>query len=154
MASIRATARQVSRTILLTAALAPWALRAADAAASPSRQLRRGEEVAQLKCSACHVVAEKQKYPPSLEDPAPSFRSIADRPRISAAALRHFIATTHWDQTTVTITMPNPGLSKADIAAVIRYLLSLKGRCVPDSPDGRATGLAACAGMRTNAYLP
>jgi mono/diheme cytochrome c family protein len=128
MTSICITARRVSQVIVLTAALVPWAAKAADASASPSPQVRRGEEVAQLKCSACHVVAEQQKYPPLLEDPAPSFRSIASRPQTSEAALRHFVATTHWDQQTAPRAMPNPGLSKTDIAAVIRYLLSLKGR--------------------------
>jgi mono/diheme cytochrome c family protein len=128
MTSNRTRARQISQVILLTAALVPCAANVADAAVSPSAQVRRGEVVAQLKCSACHVVAEKQKYPPFLEDPAPSFRSIADRPQSSGPALRHFVATTHWDQTTVSNAMPNPGLSKTDIAAVIRYILSLKGR--------------------------
>ena len=127
MTSIRITARRVSQALLLTAALVPWAAKAGDAAASPSAQVRRGEVVAQLQCAACHVVAEKQKYSPLLEDPAPSFHSIANRPHISEAALRHFVTTTHWDQQTVRITMPNPGLSKTDIVAVIHYLLSLKG---------------------------
>jgi mono/diheme cytochrome c family protein len=108
--------------------LVPWAAAAAAAAASPDPQVRRGKEVAQLQCSACHVVAERQKYPPLLEDPAPSFQSIANRPQTSKAALRRFVATTHWDQQTASITMPNPGLSKTDIAAVSRYILSLKGR--------------------------
>ncbi len=95
--------------------------------ASSAAQLRRGEEIAQLQCAACHVVSEKQKYPPLLENPAPSFQSIANRPQVSEAALRHFIATTHWDQTTIRLTMPNPGLSKPDMVAVIRYIVSLKG---------------------------
>jgi mono/diheme cytochrome c family protein len=124
--SIRARARQPSQAILLTAALVPWTVKAENAAASPSAQMRRGESVAQLKCSACHVVAEKQKYPPFLDDPAPSFQSIANRPQTSEAALRHFVATTHWDRRTVRLTMPNPGLSKTDIAAVVRYILSMK----------------------------
>lgn len=127
MIAIRTRARQMAPVILLTAALLPWAVRTAEGATKADSQLRRGEEVAQLQCSACHVVAEKQKYPPLLEDPAPSFHSIANRPQVSAAALRHFVTSTHWDAKTVSITMPNPGLTKADIAAVIRYILSLKG---------------------------
>jgi mono/diheme cytochrome c family protein len=127
MTYIRITARRVSQALLVAAALVPWAVKADNAAAGPSAQVRRGEEVAQLQCAACHVVAEKQKYSPLLEDPAPSFHSIANRPHTSEVALRRFVATTHWDQQTVQITMPNPGLSKTDTAAVIRYLLSLKG---------------------------
>ena len=126
MTSIR-TARRGSAAILMLAALVPWAAKA-DVASAPTAQLRRGEQVAQLQCAACHVVAEIQKYPPLLEDPAPSFHSIANRPQVSEAALRHFVATTHWDRQTVRPTMPNPGLSKTDITAVIHYILSLKGR--------------------------
>jgi len=111
----------------MIAALVPWAARADDAAASHSAQVRRGEEVAQLQCAACHVVAEKQKYEPLLEDPAPSFHSIANWPKTSEATLRHFVATTHWDRQKLAVTMPNPGLSKSDIVAVSRYILSLKG---------------------------
>jgi mono/diheme cytochrome c family protein len=127
MTSIRTDARQGLVAILVLAALVPWAAKA-DGAPRAGAQLRRGEEVAQLQCVACHVVAAKQKYPPLLEDPAPSFHSIANRPQTSEAALRHFVATTHWDQQTVPLTMPNPGLRKTDITAVIRYILSLKGR--------------------------
>jgi mono/diheme cytochrome c family protein len=126
MTSNRKTAGRLSRVVLLTVVLAPWTAKSADVAASPSALVRRGEEIAQLKCSACHVVSENQKYPPLLEDPAPSFQSMANRPRTSEVALRHFVATTHWDQQTVAPTMPNPGLSRTDTKAVIRYLLSLK----------------------------
>jgi mono/diheme cytochrome c family protein len=127
MTGICATARQLAQAVMVTAAFVPWAARASGPA-DPSAQVRRGESVAQLQCSACHVVAEKQKYPPFLEDPPPSFQSIANRPQVSAAELRHFVATTHWDEKAVPITMPNPGLTKSDIAAVIHYILSLKGR--------------------------
>src|SRR5512146_1258466 len=45
--------------------------------------LERGEHVARLVCSACHVVAENQEFPPLLNPPAPSFMEIADRPGTS-----------------------------------------------------------------------
>lgn len=125
MTAIRAATRQLAQVTLLSA-LVTWVSQA-DGTGRPNAQVRRGEQVAQLQCSACHVVAEKQKYPPLLEDPAPAFRSIANRPQVSAAALRHFVATTHWDEKTVPLTMPNPGLTDTDIAAVIQYILSLKG---------------------------
>ena len=126
MIAIRAAARQFAHAILFAAALVPWAAKA-DGSARPAPQVRRGEEIAQLQCSACHIVAENQKYQPLLEDPAPSFKSIANRPQVSEAALRHFVTSTHWDEKTIPLTMPNPGLTKPDIAAVIRYILSLKG---------------------------
>jgi cytochrome c551/c552 len=113
--------RAVGQALLAILWFAPPIAGAANAASAS----RAG---AQLLCSACHVVSRKQKYPPLLEDPAPSFQSIANRTQVSEAGLRHFILTTHWDQKTVPLTMPNPGLSKADTVAVIRYLLSLKGQ--------------------------
>jgi mono/diheme cytochrome c family protein len=127
MTAIRSAARQTVQGMLLTAALVLWAAQA-HGAVKPNAQVRRGEEIAQLLCSACHVVAAHQEYPPLLEDPAPSFKSIANRPQVSEAALRHFVATTHWDQKTIPLTMPNPGLTPWDIKAVIRYVLSLKAQ--------------------------
>lgn len=128
MISICTTARQVSQLIVLTTALVPWAAQAADVATSSIPQVRRGEQIAQERCSACHVVAEKQEYPVLLKEPAPSFQSIANRPETTEKSLRAFLATTHWDLKTAPITMPNPELSKTDTATVIRYILSLKGR--------------------------
>ena len=127
MSCIRTTARHLSRAMLLIAALGAWGAQAENAT-SPMSQVRRGERVAQEQCSACHLVAKKQQYLPLLKQPAPSFQSIADRPETSELRLREFLATTHWDQKTLPITMPNPHLSNADGTVVIRYILSLRGR--------------------------
>ena len=128
MTSLRAPS-QPAGLAFLTTLIVIWAAKpvAATAGTSTTAQLRRGEEIAQLQCAACHVVAENQKYPPLLENPAPSFQGIAKRPQLSEVALRHFILTTHWDQKTLPLSMPNPGLTPDDTAAVIRYILSLKG---------------------------
>ena len=88
------------------------------------RASTRGEEIARALCSACHVVSSDQEFPPLLAKPAPSFRDIANRPGSSASGLEHFIATTHWDVESVPMTMPNPGLSEADTAAVVSFILS------------------------------
>ncbi len=129
MTSIWTVSRRISQAVLGTALVA-WATAAtgADRAARRSAQVRRGEQIAQAQCSACHVVADKQEFSPILKEPAPSFKSIANRPMTSEESLRHFVATTHWDLKTVPLTMPNPELSKADSTAVIRYILSLKGQ--------------------------
>ncbi len=118
--------RQASPALLWTAALLACAASSPGTASSPDSQVRRGERIAQNRCSACHVVAENQEYPVLLKEPAPGFQSIANRPETSEKALRHFVATTHWDLKTVPITMPDPELTKAESAAVIRYILSLK----------------------------
>lgn len=116
--------------ILLGVALIPWSTSsvAGDPAKHSRAQLRRGEEVAQEQCSACHIVAEKQQYSRLLELPTPSFKSVANRADTTEKSLHRFVTTTHWDLKTIPMTMPNPGLSNADTVAVIRYILSLKGQ--------------------------
>lgn len=127
MTSFRTSAVGMARLLVLAGALCSSGANAADRNGRPSAQLRRGEEIARLLCSACHVVAQDQEYPPLLEDPAPAFQSIANRPETNAKILRHFILTTHWDYKLLPLSMPNPGLSPADTTAVVRYILSLKG---------------------------
>ncbi len=97
-------------------------------AAEPTRdpQLVRGEKVAQEVCSACHLVARDQEFPPILNPPASSFIDIANRPGTSAASLQRFILNTHWDVGSVPMKMPDPMLMKDQAHAVARYILSLK----------------------------
>jgi mono/diheme cytochrome c family protein len=87
----------------------------------------RGEHLARIICSACHVVAKDQEFPPLLRQPAPPFDEIANRPGISEKTLRQFVMTTHWDEATLPMTMPNPQLTEEQTVAVIRYILSLRG---------------------------
>ncbi len=122
----RMIARLIPPAFLVAAVLLPWSAMATDAA-SVRVPVQRGEALAQERCSACHIVAEKQEYPSLLRYPAPSFRSIANRPETSAKTLRLFVSTTHWDLKAVPITMPNPELSYTERTAVISYILSLKG---------------------------
>lgn len=100
----------------------------AGAAASRTPELARGEHVARLVCSACHVVARDQEYPPILRETTPSFVDIANRPGVSAQSLQHFITNTHWDAEKIPMTMPNPMLNKNDVQAVAQYILSLRTR--------------------------
>ena len=86
----------------------------------------RGAEIAQQICSACHVVASDQNFPPLLRQPAPPFEQIAQRPDVTEKSLRHFITTTHWDEKTLPMTMPNPELTDEQTVAVARYILSLR----------------------------
>ncbi len=100
----------------------------ADAAASQTPAVARGEHVARLVCSACHVVARDQEYPPILTQPTPNFTDIANRPGISARSLQRFITNTHWDGQKIPMTMPNTMLNKNDVQAVAQYILSLRAR--------------------------
>jgi len=52
----------------------------------------RGEHIARLVCSACHLVAKDQEFPPLLAKPAPPFSEIANRPGTNAATLQRLAA--------------------------------------------------------------
>lgn len=88
-----------------------------------------GERLAQEVCAACHVVAQKQDRDPILKDRAPSFCEIANRPQTTAHGVAHFVLTTHWDEKSAPVKMPDPMLNKDQAAAVSRYVMSLRGRC-------------------------
>jgi mono/diheme cytochrome c family protein len=87
-----------------------------------------GRRIATTVCASCHVVAKDQDSRPILDPPAPSFESIANRPDAKAADLRRYVLTTHWDEKTIPITMPNPGLTPSQATAVIDYLMTLRIR--------------------------
>ena len=88
----------------------------------------RGEHLARLICSACHVVASDQEFPPLLREPAPPFSDIANRADVGEKNLRHFITTTHWDEQTLPMTMPDPMLTEEETVAIVRYILTLRRR--------------------------
>ena len=97
---------------------------AAGVPAAP--ELARGEHIARLICSACHVVATDQEFPPLLKDATPAFAEIANRPGVTAESLQRFITTTHWDVDKLPMSMPNPMLTQSQARAVSRYILSLR----------------------------
>ncbi len=86
----------------------------------------RGAHIARMVCSYCHVAADDQPFPPRLAQSTPSFREIANRPGTNLKELRHFIATTHWDRKTLPARMPDPMLTKDDVTAVSKYIMSLR----------------------------
>jgi mono/diheme cytochrome c family protein len=94
----------------------------------PLETLQRGQHIAQLVCSACHVVARDQEFPPILRPPAPSFEEIANRPDMSLRTVQRFVLQTHWDTKTLPMQMPAQMLPKSDTTAVARYVLSFRKR--------------------------
>lgn len=88
----------------------------------------KGKQLARIACSDCHVVASDAESPPPLSDTAPRFDEIANRPASSEKSLQRFIATTHWDGETIPITMPKQELTKQQVVALSRYILSLRKR--------------------------
>jgi mono/diheme cytochrome c family protein len=85
-----------------------------------------GRELALEVCSVCHDVGAHQQFAPRLGQPTPSFVEIANNPKTTAESLRKFITTTHWDERTIPITMPDPMLAGDQIPDVISYILSLR----------------------------
>ena len=112
------------RALLL--ALAGFLALPATAGAPHDPAVARGEHIARLICSACHVVAKDQEFAPLLVKPAPSFYDIANRPETSAHSLERFIKSTHWDLNSIPMTMPNPMLDPDETSAVARYIVSLR----------------------------
>ena len=126
-------ARQVrlraAALVLAGAALCALCASSLFAAGVPTTpEVARGEHVARLVCSACHVVAADQDYPPLLNQATPTFAEIANRPGVTVESLRRFITTTHWDVDKLPMSMPNQMLSPAEAQAVSRYILSLRNR--------------------------
>lgn len=94
--------------------------------ASADPVIARGESIARQLCAACHVVAGHQKFPPLLHSQEPSFREVANRPGSSEESIRKFITTTHWDEKSIPMTMPDPMLTPEQAVAVSRYIMSLR----------------------------
>jgi hypothetical protein len=78
---------------------------------------RKGRHLSIMLCTSCHVVAPDQPYAPTLNPPAPSFQSIAQRAGTSADWLHRFLITTH---------QPDPYLADFQIQQISAYLLSLR----------------------------
>lgn len=94
-------------------------------AVSATDDVRKGPHLAILLCSACHIAASDQPYQPTLDPPAPSFESIAQRRDVDAELLHYFLATTHQGLDNPK-GMPNPGLADFQAKAIVAYLLSLR----------------------------
>ena len=101
----------------LVAALAATAL---DAHAQDG-DTATGHSFARATCSACHVVDAEHERPPRRIYIAPGFRNIANRPGMTATALRVFLTTSHPK-------MPNPIVTPEQMADVIAYILSLRSK--------------------------
>ena len=113
----RLTGIAVSITLVALGARAQDATGGADS--------HEGQTIAVHVCATCHVASPEQSGPPILQPPAPSFRSIANRPGVTAESLRTFVLTTHTSLKSPH-DMPNPQLSGDQATAVAGYILSLR----------------------------
>lgn len=125
--TVSTAGRCVALNVCLCALLSSTAGRDGYAGTAPSDPMAaRGEQIARQICSACHIVAADQQFPPLLRDAAPGFSAIANRPATTAKSLQRFITATHWDTKTIPMSMPNPMLMPDQVLAVSRYILSLR----------------------------
>jgi mono/diheme cytochrome c family protein len=96
-------------------------------AAPAPRSAGEGASLVQTVCAQCHQIDPNQ--PPTAEprDRAPSFRQIADDPRLTRPVLRRFLRNTHASLLRP-MAMPNPGLTDDEIAQVIAYIDAVRRR--------------------------
>ncbi|MEM9228322.1 MAG: c-type cytochrome [Pseudomonadota bacterium] len=81
---------------------------------SNASEIAEGQRLAKAWCVSCHVVA-----PGSVgADAGPSFASVADRPGLSAGALRAWLTDPH-------PIMPRFDLSERQIQSLVAYIESL-----------------------------
>jgi cytochrome c len=111
---------QCIRRTTLVAALAATTL----SAYAQDGDIAAGHSFAREACSACHVVEAEQQRIPKRIFIAPGFRNIANRPGMTATALRVFLTTSHPK-------MPNPIVTPEQMADVIAYILSLRSNRDP-----------------------
>jgi len=95
-----------------------------------SDDVQKGHYLAVLMCSNCHVVSPDQSIEPTLQPPAPSFESIAQRSSTSSETLGAFLTTTHRHIGNAA-GMPNPELLDFQMRQVEAYVLSLRSSSAP-----------------------
>ncbi len=94
---------------------------------SAADDIRAGRALSLQVCTPCHVVSSDQETAPILRPPAPSFRSIANRPGTTEESLRRFLNETHRSLSR-SGGMPNPKLTEDQVRQAAAFLMSLKGR--------------------------
>jgi mono/diheme cytochrome c family protein len=104
--------------ILIAGALFAPALRAAEG------DIAAGYQVALEQCAACHIVTGNQVLPETWG--VPSFFEIAESPAATVMSLKVFLRTDH-DR------MPNLVLPSASVDDVVSYILSLRGKALPET---------------------
>ena len=94
-------------------------------AASTIDDASNGRHLAVMLCTGCHVVAPGQPYAPTMNPPAASFQSIAQRAGTTVESLRNFLTTTHHGLDNPN-GMPDPMLADFQIREISAYVLSLR----------------------------
>jgi mono/diheme cytochrome c family protein len=98
---------------------------AVDAAADNAEQIANGHRLALEICSACHIAAPDQKARPILQKPAPSLKTLANKPGATAASVQRFLLTIHLSLANGK-DMPNPELTEDQARDLAVYVMSLR----------------------------
>lgn len=115
---VYAMTRMIPR-LLHVIAVAASLLAAGPVAAQEGGNPFIGHELAARWCASCHMIDKTAQ--PRATDAVPSFAAIAAMPSTTTASLAVFLATPHGQ-------MPDYALSRADIANISAYILSLRTR--------------------------
>lgn len=97
------------------------------ASGQEAKAVAEGRDVALKVCAMCHVVAEDQAQPPTMNPPAPKFAEIAARPNVTEAFLRDFLMKPHGEARAMSA-MPAFLMPSRQADAVIAYLMSLRAK--------------------------
>ena len=120
-------ATRIGAAIALSVILIAARVEAQDARPHPesTADAVAGRAFALLACTGCHVVSPDQPFAPDVAG-APDFQAIANRPDLTAASLRRRIAML--PQVPPHGRMANPQLNATELANVVAYISSLRGR--------------------------
>jgi mono/diheme cytochrome c family protein len=119
--------QEITMTRAMLVAVLGVVIATMPAAAQQPNDVADGRELALQVCTFCHVVTTNQQFPPILQPPAPTFRSIAGRQNTTAASLSTFLHLPHKDLP-MPAEMPNLQLSDEQIGKLVSYILSLRGQ--------------------------
>ncbi len=106
-----------ARVCIILAAITLAAPTVPSAQAQQAGNARRGLSLARQMCSECHLVDKAAGR--SANPKAPTFKTIAETPGLTSAALNSVLQTSHR-------TMPNIVIKGADAKDIVAYILSLE----------------------------
>ncbi|MHB1207481.1 MAG: c-type cytochrome [Rhodospirillaceae bacterium] len=118
----------VQRATLLVAAVLLVAMMSTSVSSAGAAPVENGDgapgrSLALANCTYCHVVAPDQSFAPVLRPQGPDFSTVAANPANTTESLRKFLLTTHQNFSNAK-GMPNPLLSKDQVADVVSFILS------------------------------
>ena len=122
----------LSRGLAALAAVTAWTIVAATASYAQTKPIdssaAAGRALALHACTSCHVVAPDQPYMPIYKGAAnpPDFKDIANKPNVSAAWLRTYLASL--PVIPKPSQMANPDLTEKEMRDVSAFIMTLRDK--------------------------